>query len=64
MTRQEANRRIIRLLSYYVDIDPDMRFCQLLYNLGVVEDDPCNSNAWVDEYYTESVDTLEGMADE
>lgn len=64
MTRQEANRRILKILAHYVEMAPDIRFCQLLYSQSIVEDEPTNSNVWIDEYYTESVDTLARMFDE
>jgi hypothetical protein len=47
MTRLEANREIIRLLTEYMEKYPDMRFSQLLYNLDIVY-------PWRDEYNVES----------
>lgn len=35
MTRLEANRIIIEILNDYVQSNPDIRFGQALYNLGI-----------------------------
>ena len=64
MTRQEANRKILHRLSCYIHDNPEIRFCQALFNLGIVDDSSVDYTTWKDEYYTESVDTLEGMPDE
>lgn len=37
MTRQEANREIIKILSQYVEDNPDIRFHQMLHNLNLEE---------------------------
>ena len=36
--RQEYNRKIIGVISDYIEKYPDIRFGQLLYNIGVVND--------------------------
>lgn len=51
MTRQEANLHILDVLFNHVNKNPDLKFCQILYNLGVVTK---NSN----EYNIESEATL------
>lgn len=52
MNRQEANRKILRMLSDNVEQHPDWRFHQILWNLSI-------SLTGVDQYYEESKDTLE-----
>ena len=54
MTRQETNKEIIKELEKLIDKYPDMRFCQLLWNIGIhVYTD--NKDA----FYDESSSTLE-----
>ena len=36
--RQEYNRKIIGVISDYIEKYPDIRFGQLLYDIGVVND--------------------------
>ena len=36
MTRQEANREIVRILSAVVEDAPEQRFGQILANLGII----------------------------
>ena len=40
MTRQEANREILKLISDEVERFPDGRFHQILYNMYINEMDP------------------------
>jgi len=35
MNRQEANRKILKEMSKVVEKSPDLRFHQLLYNMGI-----------------------------
>jgi hypothetical protein len=37
MTRQEANKAIIEILLKWIDKYPEMRFGQLLINLGILQ---------------------------
>lgn len=48
--RQEVNKEILKKLEYYVERYPDMRFCQLLYMLNIMD----GSN----KFYEESNTTL------
>jgi len=64
MTRQEANREIVRRLSNWVEIYPDLRFSQVLYGAGVVKDHPVGINGWADDFYLESTELLKRMDDE
>lgn len=52
--RQEANRTILNLLSEAVEKNPDLRFHQLLQNLGVEVPN-------TDQFYEESSKTLENL---
>ena len=51
MNRQEANRKILELVSRAVETFPDWRFHQILQNLGVEQ--PA-----IDQWYEESEETL------
>jgi hypothetical protein len=55
MTRQEANRLIIKLLAEQVEKDPDIRFGQMLRNVGAVYEymTPDDDAVWRDEFYLE-----------
>jgi hypothetical protein len=60
MDRCEANREILRRLSEYIQENPEIRFCQALYNCHIVEslERYTWDMAWQDEFYTESTETL------
>lgn len=49
MTRQEANKEIIKLLSSFIEENPDLRWAQLM---------PPNHN-----FYEESTETLKNVGD-
>lgn len=51
MKRSEANKEILKLLSEYLEKNPDMRFNQALLGLNIVIEDS-------DLFYEESNDTL------
>lgn len=51
MNRQDANRKILELVSRAVEDFPDWRFHQILQNLGVEQ--PA-----IDQWYEESEETL------
>lgn len=64
MTRQEANKLILKKLSLVIKSNPDIRFCQLLRNLGAVREikyPMINQPVWANEFNTESTATLENM---
>jgi len=69
MTRQEANREIVKLLSDAVEIFPDMRMGQLLAMLRIVTHTrPVSQKGadmydvdWKDEFYLESKELLQRM---
>lgn len=61
MSRLEANREILRILSERVEALPDVRFGQLLRNLTMVlerVDTTTGEIVWKDEFYLESADLL------
>ena len=58
MTRHEANEEILHRLSGYLHDNPEIRFAQALHNLGIVANSHVNPAKWVDEFYTESTETL------
>ena len=51
-SRQEANHKILELLTQAVENNPDLRFHQLLQNLGI-------EVPYTDQFYEESTKTLE-----
>lgn len=51
MNRLEANRQILELVSMAVESFPDMRFHQILQNLGA-------EKPAIDQWYEESEETL------
>lgn len=53
-SRQEANRTILNLLSEAVEKNPDLRFHQLLQNIGVEVPN-------IDQFYEESSKTLDDL---
>ena len=54
MTRQAANRRIVETIKGMVELHPDMRFHQILQNMGIEQ--PA-----IDQWYEESDETLCNM---
>ena len=51
-SHQEANHKILELLTQAVENNPDLRFHQLLQNLGI-------EVPYTDQFYEESTKTLE-----
>ena len=63
-TKQEQNKKILKMLEGYVEAHPDMRFQQILYAFGVTEsmyDIETNESVVEDLYYEESNVTLQRM---
>lgn len=58
MTRQEANRKILEVISDYVEKCPDIRFWQLLYNLDIIRGEPFEIK---DDFVRESVEMLNNL---
>ena len=65
--RLKANRKILKLLSAAVERRPNWRFHQILRALGITLRDE-TKNAWelmyLDQFFEESVDTLERMTEQ
>ena len=60
MTRKEANMEIVRLMVNYINMNPDQRFCQILQNLEILEDDgDYGEKGLIDSFYEEFTTTLE-----
>ena len=60
MTRQEANRLILKILAQDIEDQPDIRFGQLMRNTGVVlEDDYQGDMQWAEEFNLESTALLD-----
>ncbi len=59
MNRIQANQAIIDIISQYAMDNPDMRFIQLLWSLGIIN----TQNDWLieDRYNEESEDTLKKL---
>ena len=58
MNRLQANRMILSLLWATIEKHPDLRFHQILQNVGVNIRDVTTLKCQ-DQFYEESVDTLE-----
>ena len=66
MTRLEANRAIIALLSAAVESSPDSRFGQILRNLEAIKQvigQPPAPIHWANEFYLESEQLLKRIQD-
>ena len=50
MNRLEANRELLKLVSTVVEMYPDWRFQQVLWNMSITDG--------TDKFYEEPVDTL------
>lgn len=61
MSRQNANREILKILTALVETYPDQRFTQLLFNADVLKCDPRSTGIPEvrNEYHMESSETLE-----
>jgi hypothetical protein len=60
MTRQQANKKILKLLKAHIEKYPDERFSQILYNLAITMDATDTSTLpWRDDYNMEPSVLLE-----
>ena len=57
--RQEFNRKILEVISKRIEEAPYMRFCQLLWSLGIHTYDALNN----DLFYEEPIETLKRIND-
>lgn len=57
MNRQEKNQELVDILQFLIEINPDLRFSQILYSYGFVKANrPASPKAridWQNEFYTE-----------
>ena len=56
MTRYEANKKILEILSKYIENNPEQQFIQILWNLELIN--IYNSELIEDRYNEESETTL------
>lgn len=66
MTRQQANKEILLILSRYLEAYPDLRFGQALSNLGLAThvglyDVSHNERSYHDIFFTESSQILRSL---
>lgn len=64
MTRQEANIKILKYIEEMVNEYPDLRFGQILANLGIIEYEYNTYDETIitkDPFHIESVDTLKNI---
>lgn len=63
MTRQEANKEILKLLSKAVEEQSDVRFGQLLRNMEVIREIRIDGvpEYWANEFYAEPQYILKRM---
>ena len=63
MTRQEYNREIIKQISEYIEANPDIRFIQTLWNIGIITskgyNEEMDKHYIIDRYNEESKQTLD-----
>lgn len=59
MNRLQENQTIIEIISQHAQDNPDMRFIQLLWSLGIIN----TQNDWLieDRFNEESKDTLKKL---
>ena len=57
--RELSNNELLKLLTQYLQNNPDQRFGQALSNLGIVEIvHSTHGTMWQNEFYTESTELL------
>lgn len=62
MTRQEANREILKRVSQMVEANPELRFQQVLSAMGINDNVMIGDESYnIDKFYEESVKTLETL---
>ena len=68
MVRLQIIQKQLELLKQYLDIHPEIRFCQALCNIGVFEYEPFRPNMSVripcDPYYTTNDKVIETLKNE
>ena len=63
MTRQEANKKILKMIEAHINASPNWRFGQLIYNMGVIQADKHSVDianiSIFDPFHEESEKTLQ-----
>lgn len=61
-----ANQKLLKLLSGYLENNPDIRFIQALWNLGIIDHIPLTKDKFtvVDRFYEEPETTLKRILNE
>ena len=62
-TRYENNVKILKYIAKYIDNNPQQRFIQILWNLGIINRIEYDSINIEDKYYEESEITLKKLLD-
>lgn len=64
MNRKEENEKLLKILKDYLEANPDIRFIQALWNLGIIDRQVIDASGFetsfiVDRFYEEPDKTLE-----
>lgn len=67
MNRKEENKKLLKVLEDYLENNPDIRFIQALWALGIIDREVTDSSGFetsfiVDRFYEESDKTLERIS--
>ena len=60
--RYNYNKKILELISAIIDKEPELRFCQILWALQIIERD--NDGNIIDNFFEEPVDTFSKIKNE
>lgn len=58
MNRQEANKKILEIVTSEVENNPDLRFIQILWKLGIIDSGKFEDEKIIDRFYEEPEETL------
>lgn len=60
MNRQEANKKILEIVTSAVENNPDLRFIQILWNLNIIDSKKFRDEKIIviDRFYEEPEETL------
>lgn len=62
-SRAEYNKKILELISALMEKQPELRFCQILWALQIIEKEIPGGEI-IDNYYEESIDTFAKISNE
>lgn len=60
MNRYKTNKKILKKLKKAFKLNPDLRFCQMLWSLSIINR-PTPESDIVDNFYEESEETLKKL---